>query len=116
MVLLLVPVAHAQAPILPPTPPLETKEELIAFATQEALAARVDPQEVLDIIQCESQWNTHAVGDHGHSFGLSQINLPSHRAVSQEQAENPRFAIDFLVKNIATGNAHRWTCARLLGY
>lgn len=116
VVLLLAPVAHAQAPTLPPTPVLETKEELVAFATQEAVAGHVDAQEVLSIIQCESQWNTHAIGDHGHSFGLSQIHLPSHASISQEQAENPRFAVNFLVENIASGNAHMWTCARLLGY
>ncbi len=43
------------------------------------------------------------------SFGLSQIHRPSHPHVTYEQAIDPLFAIDFMGKNFAAGNAWMWS-------
>lgn len=89
-----------------------TISELI---TRSALQYHVSEEKMRKIIQCESNFKPSAVGDGGHSFGLSQIYLPAHRDITKEQALNPTFAIDFLAKNISQGHARIWTCARILG-
>lgn len=77
---------------------------------QEAQEAKIDPTEVYKIIQCESGWNVDAIGDHGTSYGLVQIHLPAHPEITVEEAEDPRFAVDFLVSNLKSGNGHLWSC------
>lgn len=77
------------------------------------------------IIQCESGWDHtvqshhtyhstnapigYGVGDREESYGLVQIHVPVHN-VTIEQAINPKFAVDFLAKNIAQGRASMWSC------
>lgn len=77
------------------------------------------------IISCESQYNPsiqshhtyhsgnvpqgYSVGDREESYGLVQIHIPVHN-VTKEQAIDPKFAIDFLAKNIAKGKASMWSC------
>lgn len=103
---------HAHAPILPPEPPLTGKGDYIAYATQQALVAKIEPSVVLSVIACESNWVPTAVGDHGHSHGLVQIYDTAHPQVSVEQAEDPKYAINFLVNELKAGNGHLWTCWR----
>ena len=110
MLVLAAPV-KAQAPILPI---LSSVEEMKGYATERAKEAGVSPVTVLAVISCESQWIPTAVGDYGHSIGLAQINLPSHTSVSREMAEDPRYAINFLVNNLKDGNGNMWTCYRML--
>lgn len=105
-----------QAPITPLEAPLSTKEEMVAYATKEAQKAGIDPTRVIKTIECESSWNTSARGDGGHSRGLSQIHDMYHPKVTDEMADNPRFAIDFIIGEFAEGNQRMWTCARTLGY
>ena len=66
------------------------------------------------IIKCESGFRPDAVGDAGYSFGLVQIHLPSHPAVTKEQALDPEFATDFLAKNLSVDKGSMWTCYRML--
>lgn len=67
-----------------------------------------------EVISCESDWNVHAIGDHGHARGLAQINDIYHPEVSQEQAFDPDFAITFMAKAMSEGRASEWTCWRQL--
>lgn len=46
------------------------------------------------LIQQESGWNPNARNPSG-ATGLMQIHLPSHPSISEKQALNPRFAIDW---------------------
>lgn len=110
--LLALPVT-ASAPITPDEPPLSSKQ-MVAFATQQAVEAHISPSTVLSVISCESSWDIHAVGDHGTSFGLVQIHLPAHPDVTREMAEDPEFAISFLVRNLAEGNGDMWSCFKML--
>lgn len=82
------------------------------------------------IINCESEYNPdiqshhtyhagnvpkgYAVGDREQSFGLVQIHLPAHPHVTKQQAKDPRFAVDFLARNIAVGRASMWSCFKTL--
>lgn len=77
------------------------------------------------IVNCESQYNVaiqsahrytatnaprgYKQGDREQSFGLVQIHVPVH-PVTREQAIQPIFAIDFLAKHIAQGQASMWSC------
>jgi soluble lytic murein transglycosylase-like protein len=65
------------------------------------------------VIKCESNFNPNAVGDGGHSFGLVQIHLPSHPEVTQGQATNPEFAVDFLANKLSTGQGRLWSCYKM---
>lgn len=87
---------------------------MVAYATTKALEASVSPATVLKVIECESTWNPRALGDGTQSRGLSQIHRPSHPNITDEEAYDPQFAIDFLVENIADGRGKMWTCYRNL--
>lgn len=67
-----------------------------------------------EVVKCESDNVVDAVGDRGTSIGLAQIHLPSHPEVSQEQAEDPVFALDWLGRMWAQGYGYQWTCYRKL--
>lgn len=66
------------------------------------------------LIQCESSGNplAHALTQKEDSWGVSQINLLAHTNITKEQAIDPEFAIDFMAKHIASGDAPRmwYTC------
>lgn len=51
-------------------------------------------------------------GKREESWGLAQINLPYHPEVSKEEAIEPSFAIDFLIRNVVAGKEKIWVCAR----
>lgn len=66
------------------------------------------------VVKCESNYNPNAVGDNGNSFGVSQIHLPSWGgAITEEQARDPRFALDFMAKHLSEGRGRLWTCYRM---
>jgi len=78
-----------------------------------AVEYRVSAERMTKTIQCESTFNPNAVGDHGQSFGLSQIHLPSWRGqITKEQALDPEFAIKFLAEKLSKGQGKLWTCYR----
>jgi soluble lytic murein transglycosylase-like protein len=66
------------------------------------------------VVKCESGYNKNAIGDGGTSFGLVQINLPSHPNITREQALDVDFALDFLAYHLSKGNGRMWTCWRML--
>lgn len=104
----------ALAPIVPPEPPLETKEEMVAYTLKRAKVSGVSPDVALAVISCESSWDPNALGDSGQSHGLVQIHAPSHPSISPSESTDPRFAIDFLVSALARGEGNMWTCYRSL--
>lgn len=52
-------------------------------------------------------------GDQELSFGACQIHLPSHPNITKEQAEDPKFCIEFMAKEFAKGNAWKWACHKI---
>lgn len=74
----------------------------------------VDPKIITNIINCESSGDKNAVGDHGESFGLSQIHLPDHPAISKENALDPDFAVKYLAHNLKLGKGKLWSCYKIL--
>ena len=108
----LVQPAYAQSPLVPPVPlDKQSIPQIVEyFANQYQVSAEI----MLSTMRCESKLKTNAVGDNGESFGISQINLPSHPEVTKEQAQNPVFASEFMAKEYSRGNAKIWTCYRLI--
>jgi len=45
------------------------------------------------------------------SFGLAQIHLPDWPSVTQEQARDVDFALDFMASNLSEGK-NIWSCKR----
>jgi len=91
---------------------LDTKAEYIAYATEQAKAANLSVSEVLGTIGCESHWNPKAVSP-TNDYGLSQINQPTWK-FSKKTMFNPKFSIDFLIKQFKAGNASAWVCWKKL--
>lgn len=71
------------------------------------------------IVEKESGFNNCAVGDThitGKDFpslGLSQINLLYNPDVTPEQALDPDFAIQYLIKDLRAGKFYKWTTGRM---
>lgn len=87
---------------------------MVLYTVEKAIEAGISPHTAIQVIACESSWNEKAVGDGGTSFGLVQIHLPAHPEVSQRKAEDPEFAINFLVNALKNGDGWMWTCYRNL--
>lgn len=64
------------------------------------------------VIQCESGWNTNAVGDHGQSWGLWQIHQPAH-AIGND-AFDPYDATVYAIKLLDKNGWYPWTCYKKL--
>jgi len=91
-----------------------SEQELQELSDSIADEYKVSRATMRSVVSCESQWNKTAIGDHGNSYGLVQIHLPSHRSVTEEMATDPEFALRFLAGHLAEGNGNMWTCYRNL--
>lgn len=83
---------------------------LVALAVLTASQHGLNTNHFLATINCESGWNTHAIGDAGQSFGLAQIYRPAHEEVSIDEAEDPTFALNWMADEWSGDNAHLWSC------
>ena len=102
----------------------DIKPVLVAStSSQEAIRERIDfyankygvSAEVMDkVVNCESGYNPTARGDRGLARGLAQIRSDYHPTVTDEQAFDVDFPLDFLAENLAKGRGHLWTCWRML--
>lgn len=104
-------------PIIYTAPPSEvviierTLEDKVGFYANKY---NVSSEVMLKVIDCESRGVETAVGDGGDSHGLVQIHLPSWPEITQEQAINPGFALDFMAKRFSEGRYSLWSCYRKL--
>lgn len=48
------------------------------------------------------------------SYGLVQIHLPSHPEINLEQATDPYFSIEYIVKELKAGHEKQWSCYRII--
>ncbi len=86
--------------------------DIHTYASQQALQFGLDPVLFSKVVSCESQWNPLAVGDSGASYGLVQIHLPSHPEITQEEALDPYFALNWMAYEWSVGHAKQWSCYR----
>lgn len=97
-----------------------TPERIDREIDTQAEKYNVSAETMRKVIQCESTGSTtiqsHWVknGEREESYGLVQIHLPSHPHVTLEEAQDPKFAIEFLAKHLAQGQGKLWTCFRMI--
>lgn len=78
----------------------------------------VNEEEVFKTLKCENRGfepekQSDVIDKYGKredSWGLAQIHLPSHPNITKEQAQDPNFSIEFIVKNFSKGNKEIWSC------
>ena len=89
--------------------------ELKELALKTANKYHLNSSQFLGTIQCESQWNTKAVGDNGTSFGLAQLHYPERDwGLTVEQAETPQIALETMAIAWTKGLQLKWSCYRIL--
>jgi soluble lytic murein transglycosylase-like protein len=93
--------------------PIETAD-LDAIIRADAAKYGVDEAHLYATIKCESNFDVDARGDHGLARGLAQIRSDYHPEVSDKEADDPAFAIDYMAKQFAAGHANEWSCWRSL--
>jgi soluble lytic murein transglycosylase-like protein len=100
---------YDSTPVVEPYKPKTIEQKIEYYAEKYNVSKYV----MHTVINCESSYNPNAIGDGGKSRGLSQIHKPSHPNVTDEQAFDPDFAIDFMAKHMSQGNSWMWTCYRI---
>lgn len=76
---------------------------------------------LIGTLNCETQGfvnrqshviNPDGPGGHENSWGVAQIDLDYHPDITQAEAMNPFFAINWAAQQFANGNQNEWTCYR----
>lgn len=93
--------------------PLATSS-IIEFARQVAVAHGLNVGHFISTMNCESNFNYLIQGDHGNSIGVAQIYLPAHPSITKSMAEDPYFSLIWAARQWQLGNAHLWSCWRIL--
>lgn len=95
---------------------LSSKEDFVAYIEKEAPKYGLSTAKIEARISCETggTWNPtiqsgyYRNGIREDSWGLAQINLPSHPQISKSQAIDPKFALDYLIQNWYKDH---WSCS-----
>src|SRR3990167_6559213 len=61
-----------------------------------------------NLVKCESSFVETA--DNGDDRGLVQINRTYYPEITDEQAFDPEFALNFAAEKISKGEGYKWTC------
>lgn len=105
----------------------QSRESYLSIVQEKAQEYNVSASLMTAIIDCENRsWKADLQSGHTYkkdrpkqglvagqqeqSFGLVQIHLPDHPAISYEQATNPTFSIEFLASELSAGRGKQWTC------
>lgn len=93
------------------TVPVETPQDMaVRIATEHHLSVK----RFLKVIDCESKWDTTAVGDHGTSFGLVQLhNVKRDWGLTKEDAFDPETALETMASAWDRNEQSRWSCWNL---
>jgi len=92
----------------------DVKETIIAKISLVASEYGVSSYQMKRTVECESSFRNiqseivNKKGEREDSWGICQINLPSHPEVSKEQALNIDFSLEFMASEIAAGRDGQW--------
>lgn len=122
--LILTPTKLNAEEVIPSSPKVYTKSELIDKVYQYAKIWKNDPQKIINTINCEDKdWDPNlqseltyksgnrwgfAGGTQEKSYGLVQIHLPDHKDITKEQATDPDFALNYIAEHL--GRDDSWSC------
>ena len=104
----------AKAPVAKPD------GSITAFISEMAAKYGINGNRFLATLKCESGLKSiqsripKKGGPNGRedSWGIAQINLPSHPTVTRAEAMDPYFAIEWAAKHFSMGHASMWSCFR----
>lgn len=101
------------------SPQIAHAEEVRVFSVDDLITLYakkygVSRETLYKTIECESNFVTDARGDGGKSRGLSQIHSDYWPEITDDMADDPSFAVDFMAKKFSEGKGHLWTCFRSL--
>lgn len=65
------------------------------------------------VVNCESLWDITARGDNNLARGLSQIRSDYHPDISDAQADDPEFALNYMATKWSEGEASEWSCTKI---
>lgn len=120
MVLLLAPVAHAQAPIVYRPILTDGAQNIEPFIEEVAKEQKVSPRIPENVVKLESNYEIDAVGDKGLAYSVAQFheetfNWMKQKALDQGQPffyleyKNPADQITLLVWAIKNGYGNSWS-------
>ncbi len=89
-------------------------DTLVALATKVSQEHGLNTDQFTHVIGCESSWVPDAKGDDGNSRGLVQISSIYHPEVTDAEADNPTFALEWMAKQWDAGHEREWSCYRKL--
>ena len=90
-----------------------TKDEIKGFLKEMSQKYGIDYNTFLAVATCESGLNYTAIGDNRTSFGVFQIHLPAHPNVSEEEALDPYFNIEWSAEKFKK-DPTIWTCYAII--
>lgn len=98
-------------------PSIEAKSAIVEKIELASDKYGVSYQELYLTIKCESEFQNVQSrivknGKREESYGIVQINLPTHPSITKEQALDVSFSIDWMAYQFSLGNQKKWTCWR----
>lgn len=91
----------------------ESIESIIGRVSHET---GVSSSTLYNLSKSESTLNPDAIGDHGCSYGLTQINICAHKGLTKEEALDPETNLTWAANRIAEGNLSWWTAGNCYSY
>jgi hypothetical protein len=83
--------------------------KLKSYIEADARKSGVPPRLATWIVEHESQWNPHKIGDDGKSQGLWQFNRRWHPEISKRCAFSVSCSTHFAMRLLAAGKQEMWT-------
>ena len=91
------------------TPKMPSSEDFYPQVLAMITEAGFDAEIADKVIECESNRNPLAVGDHGESLGLWQIHQPAHNTGSK--AFDPYWATEYAISLLESSRSwSHWSC------
>ena len=103
-------------PVLASTSPATQLEYIKGRIRHYAEFYGVSEVEMYNMVKAESNFDPDIDGDNGTSHGLVQIHITKncHTNITEAQAHDINFALDFLASNLKAGRCYLWsTCPKV---
>ena len=94
---------RAHADVIPPPPTLQEHAQRVAEEWD------ISTTTLFNLIESESEWNPEAIGDDGKARGLVQIHKDYFPTVSDEEAFDVDFSLNFAAQAIKEGWEWKWS-------
>lgn len=86
--------------------------DIDALIKEDAAKYHVNYDHLYSVLDCESAGfkDVKIRGDNGLARGLAQIRSDYHPEITDEQADDPVFAVDYIASEFSKGNQRMWSC------